>query len=233
MSDSDGAAGGQDTRITAVIFDFHATAASFGDPRGWLSRAWVRAGRRGTPEEVLGEGQVHRLSRLIRGMRDDLRDVEPEVAQLTAERHRQLFHQLAVRLEWIDDDLAAAMYDTLMEAFIPYDDAVPTLVGLKERDVEVGLVSTIEVDVRPMLAGMQLTHLFDVVVRAAQPRGADEARVVGEALGALRARPSQTLVVGDDWAVGRAASEAGVMSLVVPPAPGPRHGLSGLLQFLG
>lgn len=232
MSATDNAAAAP---IAAVLFDFHATLPGFGDPRGWLTRAWAHAGRRGTPEKVLGEGQVHRLSRLIRGMRDDLREVAPaDAAAMSAERHRAVFRELAVRLEWIDDDLAQAMYDTLMEAFIPYDDAVPTLIALREHGIVTGLVSNIEIDVRPMLAGMDLAHLFDVVVRAADASGeVAEGAGIAEAVRSLGADPARTLVVGDDWTVGRAAAAAGVIALVVPPAPGPRHGLDLLVRMVG
>lgn len=223
--------------ITAVLFDFHSTLTGFGDPRGWLARAWSHAGRRGTPSNVLGEGQVHRLTRLIRGMGEELNRIAADSdGDLSGERHREVFHELAVRLEWIDDDLAHAMYDTMLETCIPYDDAVPTLTTLRERGIAIGLVSNLTIDVRPLLASLELAHLFDAIVLS-HDIGADEQRgaVFQRALDDLGVDAGSALMVGDNWDVDSSAAAIGIRTLLLPPTPqhSSRQGLGLVLRMVG
>lgn len=63
-------------------------------------------------------------------------------------------------------ELAAAMYErfTRYESYRLFDDAVPTLEGIRSRGVTVGLISNFEGWLEGMLIEMEVSHLFDVMI---------------------------------------------------------------------
>ena len=106
---------------------------------------------------------------------------------LSPRRHREVYDALMERVPEVDDRLAQALYEVMLETWIPYDDALPTLRALKGRGLKLALISNVGVDVRGVLERSGMGDLFDAVilsfeVGAVKPHGPIFERAL-EALG--------------------------------------------------
>jgi len=122
----------------------------------------------------------------------------------------------------------------MLETWIPYDDAVPTLVELKRRRVKVALVSNVGVDVRSVLhrAGMQ--HLLDAVVLSFEAGSVKpSAPIFQRALDAVGVPADRALMVGDNPHDDAGAALLGIRTLLLPRTTGSRHGLDIVLRLVG
>ncbi len=118
--------------IEAVLFDFHSTLVDQGDPYQWLDLAWAHAGRAGSPAQALGEHGRQQLAGWVNRIWEHVREVDPHNERdLSPRRHREVYDTLMQGVPQVDDELARSLYEVMLETWIPYDDAVPTLTALK------------------------------------------------------------------------------------------------------
>ena len=221
--------------IEAVLFDFHSTLVDQGDPRAWVELAWTHAGRPGTARERLGEAAFHRLAGWVDRIWEHVLEVDPRNERdLSAARHRQVWDALMARQGGVDADLAHSLYVVLLETWVPYDDAVPTLEELRRRGKRLGLVSNVGVDVRPVLDRAGLTGLLDAVVLSFEAGAVKpQAAIFEEALRRLGVPASRALMVGDNANDDAGAARLGMRTLLLPRTRGMVHGLEAVLRLVG
>jgi HAD superfamily hydrolase (TIGR01509 family) len=221
--------------IEAVLFDFHSTLVDQGDPRAWLDLAWARMGRPGTLREALGEERFERIANWVDRIWERVTEVDPHGERdLSPERHREVFDALMERLPDVDDGLAQALYEVMLETWVPYDDALPTLRELKRRGVKVALVSNIGRDVRGVLERGHMTDLFDAVILSCEAGAVKpNAPIFERALAALGAAPGNALMVGDNARDDAGAALLGIRTLLLPRTQGNTHGLDIVLRIVG
>jgi HAD superfamily hydrolase (TIGR01509 family) len=221
--------------IEGVLFDFHSTLVDQGEPAAWLDLAWARARRAGTPPQVLGPERFAALVGWLGRIWEHAAAVDPDSARdLSAERHRAVYDAVITRAPAVPADLADALYQVLLEPWVPYDDALPTLRELKRRGIKVALVSNIGLDVRSALARMGLAPLIDAVVLSCEAGAVKPHAVIFErALAALGVGPARALMVGDNPRDDAGAALIGVRTLLLPRTHGPTHGLEAVLRLIG
>ncbi len=127
----------------------------------------------------------------------------------------------------------AAMHDPW--AWIPHDDAVPTLEALHHSGVPVGVVSNTGWDIRAPFAVRELEPLVTAFVLSYEVGAAKPDPAIFEAAcAAFSSPPARTLLVGDNPVADGGAAAAGLTVLIVPPAPlGAAHGLLGAARLAG
>lgn len=225
---------GEPGPIEAILFDFHSTLVDQGDPHVWLDLAWQRAGRAGSPAEELGEQGRADLAAWVNRIWEHVREVDPDNERdLSPARHREVYDTLMERVTAVDDELAHALYECMLEMWIPYDDTVPVLRELRRRGTRIALVSNVGIDVRPVLEAGELTHLFDAIVLSYEAGSVKPASpIFTKALDAVGAAPENALMVGDSAHDDSGAALIGIRTLLLPRTSGTRHGLDIVLGLV-
>ena len=215
------------TPIDGVLFDFNFTLVHEGRPARWLELAARRLGREPLADRTVTGflehvwGHAHAIDPHSR------RDTDPTV-------HRDVFIRTVAGLPGVDPELADALYDSLLDVWVAYDDAAPTLKTLRQNGIRVAVVSNIGLDVRPVLAREGLADLVDAVVMSYRVGFVKpETGIFRHALRLLAVPAERALMVGDSWRADAGASELGVRSLVLPRTDGPEHGLDAVLRLVG
>ena len=221
--------------ITAVLFDYSSTLVDIGEPRAWLEAAWTRVGRPGTARASLGTAPFQRLAHGLSHLWKALPEVDPDcLRDLSRARHRAVFAKLLRRLPDLDRSLGEALYATLPGQSVPYDDARPTLAGLKAIGVRLALVSNISRDLRPELRRANLLDLFDALILSFEVRAVKpHPPIFRHALDALGVTADQALMVGDDPTMDSGAAALGIRTLLLPVTSGRTHGLDLVLRIVG
>jgi HAD superfamily hydrolase (TIGR01509 family) len=218
-----------------VLFDFHSTLVDQGDPHAWLELAWQHAGRRGGVRESLGAEGADRLAAWVNRIWDHVREVDPDNERdLSPARHRQVYDALMDRVPGVDAELSAALYEVMLETWVPYDDALPTLRALKARGLKLALISNIGIDVRGLLARGGMSGLLDVVILSCEVGAVKPDRTIFQlALDSLGVPASRALMVGDDAHDDAGAVRLGIRTLLLPRTHGVEHGLGLVLRLVG
>jgi HAD superfamily hydrolase (TIGR01509 family) len=226
--------------VRAVLFDFHGTLAQVESPvprviaaaadcgvtldRG---RATVLADRL-TTAGLCGGPLPHRVPPQLAEVWVD-RDLHPHA-------HRAAYVGLAALVDGGVAGLAEALYERLLHphGWMPYPDAGPTLLALREADVPVGVVSNIGFDIRPLFVAWGLADLIGTWTLSYEVgRCKPDPAIFLRACAAVGVDPELTLMVGDTPADAGAVG-AGCAALVLPASdPGTTHGLGAVLALLG
>lgn len=218
--------------ITGVIFDFHSTLVSGGDPHGWLVDAWQRLERPGVPADALDAAG---LAAFLDRIWEHARPLDPaNTRDLSPELHREVFDTTIVSAPGYDADLADALYAAMPGRWAAYDDAGATLDTLRTRGVRTAILSNVGFDLRPVLDRNGLAGRFDVLVMSyevgvAKPRP----EIFARTLGLLGVEAHEALMVGDSWHDDAAAAALGIRTLILPRTDGPVHGLDIVLRLVG
>ena len=225
---------GEPGPIRAVLFDFHSTLVDQGDPNSWLDLAWQRAGRDGSPSDVLGDDGREELAGWVNRIWDHACDIDPRnELDLSPTRHREVYDELLAQVPADDDDLAHALYECMLETWIPYDDSIPVLTELRRRGVRTVLVSNVGLDVRPVLDAASLTELLDAVVLSYEAGSVKpHAPIFETALSAAGVSAENALMVGDSPHDDAGAALIGIRTLLLPRTSGTRHGLDLVLGLV-
>jgi HAD superfamily hydrolase (TIGR01509 family) len=216
-------------KIESVIFDFHSTLVDGGDPGDWIDAALGRLGRPGLPAPER-EALIAYLDHLW----THAHTVDPKSERdLSADRHRDVFSRTMALLPGVDDDLTAALYDTMTAQWRAFEDARPALRELKARGVRIAVLSNVGVDIRGCLAQNGLDVLVDEVVLSyevgvVKPDPAIFA-VVLERLGTTG---EATLMVGDSGRDDVGGASLGIRTLILPRTRGPVHGLGAVVRLV-
>jgi HAD superfamily hydrolase (TIGR01509 family) len=221
--------------IEAVLFDFHSTLVDQGDAATWLTLAWEYAGRAGDPTTELGADAVSELTAWADRIWERARDVDPDNRRdLDPDSHRSVYDALVEQAPHVDTALADAMYATMLETWIPYDDTIPVLRGLAARGVRTALVSNVGIDVRVVLDRAGLGDLLDEVVLSFEAGVVKpDVDIFAAALDRLDVAPERALMVGDSWRDDSGAAQLGIRTLLLPRTTGPAHGLELVLRLVG
>jgi len=221
--------------IEAVLFDFHSTLVDQGDPHAWLELAWRHAGHSGSARDSLGAEGAGELAAWVNRIWEHVLEVDPgNERDLPPARHREVYDTLMERVPGVDDALASALYEVMLETWVPYDDAVPVLRALKARGLKLALISNIGVDVRGVLTRGGMGDLFDAVILSFEVGAVKPHRPIFErALGALGVPASRALMVGDNAHDDAGAARLGIRTLLLPRTHGVEHGLELVLRLVG
>lgn len=228
------ASAGRVRPIAAVVFDFHSTLVSGGDPFRWLDTAWRSLDRPGSIETVLGAETLTRAAGFLDRIWDHARDIDPDNGRdLSPERHRQVFDATIDLAPGVDPELAGALYIAMPHRWEPYDDTLPVLRALRERGIRVVVLSNVGFDLRPVLARGGIEPLVDGLVMSyevgvVKPHPA----IFQHALGVLDVAAADALMVGDSWQDDGAAAALGMRTLILPRTDGPVHGLAAVLRLV-
>lgn len=221
--------------IRAVLFDFHCTLVDQGDPHRWVDLAWAHAGRPGTPRDALGAQAYEALAGWVHRIWEHVLEVDPHGERdLSSARHREVYDALMERLPQVDEQLSHALYEVMLETWMPYEDAVPTLRELKRRGIKTALVSNIGMDIRGLLARAGLSELIDAVILSFEAGAVKpQAPIFERALEALGVQPADALMVGDNPRDDAGAALLGIRTLLLPRTEGAAHGLDVVLRIVG
>lgn len=215
-------------KIESVIFDFHSTLVDGGEPDAWIGAARQRLGRPALPRP-----EREALSTYLDDLWTHAHTIDPKSERdLSPDRHRDVFTRTMALFPGIDDDLSAALYDTMTAQWRAFEDTPPVLRDLKARGVRIAVLSNIGIDIRDCLARNGLDRLVDQVVLSyevgvVKPDPAIFATVL-ERLGATGER---TLMVGDSPRDDVGGAALGIRTLLLPRTRGPVHGLDAVVRL--
>jgi len=221
--------------INGVIFDFHSTLVGGGDAGRWIDAAFRHLAEAGSETPQLTGGEIAGLRTHLDQIWQHAHTIDPTSERdLSQARHRDVFSRTVAICPGIKPDLIAALYAVMPEQWIAFDDARPVLRELKSRGVRIVVLSNIGLDIRPRLDQAGLSDLLDGVllsfeVGLVKPNPAIYAR----ALELLGVPGSQTLMVGDSPRDDVGGVSLMIRTLILPPTPGPVHGLGMVLRMVG
>lgn len=224
--------------IDAVLFDFHQTLVDASRSDGWLSDAWVAAGRPGTPEAGLGTQKAAQTKEFLAnawGGTGYSQEVDP-----TDERDRrpglvrEVWHEMLRRFCPLDEELGDALLATMAKNWIFYDDAIPVLRRLRAHGVKIAIVSNMSIDIRPTIEAQGALELFDAILLSFEVgQVKPEPEIFQTSLDAVGTTADRALMVGDSFAHDGGAALVGVRTLILPRTDTPDHGLDAVLRIVG
>lgn len=211
-------------RIEGVIFDVHSTLLDQGSASDWLDLALAHAPHPMDPERRTT--LVAFLDRIWEGARvsdpTSSRDLSPEA-------HARVFHDLIDAGPGVDRSLSEALYDTLLDTWRAYDDAVPTLVALRDLGQRICLVSNAGLPIRDILDRDGIGPLCDGIVLSYEVGAVKpDPLIFQSALAALELPASAVLMVGDNAYDDGGGTALGIRTLILPRTAGRIHGLAAV-----
>jgi FMN phosphatase YigB (HAD superfamily) len=217
-----------------VIFDLHHTLVDPGEPGPWLELAWEQLDRPGSAAETLGPALLETLCDVLDRVWELAQDVDPTSRRdLDPATHRRVFDDVLSHAPGVDEDLAGALYDTLLVPWEPYEDTLPVLRALQERSRPVAVLSNVGVNVRPLLERSGIGALvvgaaLSYEVGAVKPDRA----IFMRALELIGLPAERTLMVGDNFRDDGGAAAIRIRTLILPRTRGRIHGLDSVLRLV-
>lgn len=223
------------TPITGVLFDFHSTLVDQGDAATWLTDAWRHAGRPGAPATGLGAEAAHELTTYLHRIWENSRVVDPDNRRdYDPAVHQQVWNATLARQPHGDQALFDALYATMLDQWVPYDDTLPTLTALRAAGIRTAVLSNVGIDLAPVLDRSSIRAAVDGVVMSYQVGHAKpDPEIFACALEMLGRPAEETLMVGDSWRDDAGAAGLGIRTLLLPRTHGPVHGLDIVLRLAG
>jgi HAD superfamily hydrolase (TIGR01509 family) len=214
-----------------ILFDWRGTLFHDLSDAEWVRASAAAIGRTLSDADVLAiTGAIERAA------------ADPAVvaavarADISAEAHRAatLLH---FRTAGLDDALARAIYerDGMLDASFPYPDAPRVLREVKARGCRIAVLSDIHYDLRPHFRHHGLDGLIDAWAFSYEHGWTKpEPEAFLTALRMLDLSPAEALMVGDRASRDGGAAAAGIVTVLLPPAPAfsPR-GLDLVLRIVG
>ena len=154
---------------------------------------------------------------------------------LSMELHRAAWTSLFERANRVVPGIAPVLYERVLsqERWVPYEDTEPTLRGLRERAVKIGIVSNVPRELVTIFAAHDLdvfigafTHSYEVGAEKPDPR------IFLAACERLGVDPGETLMVGDHAVADGGAVRAGLdfLHLAGEVATGGVRGLRAVID---
>jgi HAD superfamily hydrolase (TIGR01509 family) len=224
---------GADARVTAVLFDFASTLFAPRPTAELLANAAAVLGLELSEEESVELARRYLAAGVPGGpyprvMPDHLaslyaqRDLSPHI-------HRAAYAGLLSSVAQPYPGLAEALYEEVLTArgWVPYTDARSVIDTLERRGIQVGLVSNIGFDLRPILRPHGFGDLADTCTLSYEVHAVKPDPVIFRAaLQKVGDHPARTVMVGDDPSADGGASALGMTTLILPVTPpGTPHGL--------
>nr|WSX51253.1 HAD-IA family hydrolase [Streptomyces sp. NBC_00974] len=227
--------------IKGVMFDFSGTLFRVEPTEDWLRAVVAQTGTDMAEAELVEcAARLEEAGALPGGANP--RQLPPRLAalwrerDLSSEQHRVVYTALT-REVVPSPELADALYDRhrTPAAWRPYPDTARTLAALRERGVQVAVVSNIGWDLRPVFAAHGVDHLVDAYVLSFEHGfQKPDPRLFEAACDALGLAPADVLMVGDDRVADAGAAALGCPVLLVDHLPVDRRpgGLAPVLELL-
>lgn len=196
--------------LSGVVFDFHQTLAMAGSLQAWLRQS----------ADVSGDGDVadRAVLPVLRTVWVRAGDRYPRAEwDLDPHLHRKAFQDVLTSESACSPRLAAALYDTMPDQWVPVPGAIELLRAMRAVGRRVGLVSNIGLDIRPRLKHMGLLAYLDTVVLSFEEGLVKpDPRIFRLAADRLGVPANECVFVGDDPQADGGAVHAGMTSILVP-----------------
>lgn len=193
-----------------VLFDFHRTLVVAGSLEAWLRQS----------VEVSGEGDItdNDILPVLRTVWTRAAHRYPGTEwDLEPRLHRTVFQEVLTSESRCSPELAAALYDTMPQQWVPVPGAVELLRVLKVRGHRVGLLSNTALDLRSRLADLGLLAYLDTVVLSFEEGLVKpDPRLFQLAADRLGVPAHECVYVGDTPQVDGGAVDAGMTGLLIP-----------------
>lgn len=205
--------------IKAVFFDLYNTLVGYDPPREETqARILKELGVEVTPEALLRpimaadefiykEHAHYPLSKRSK----------EETVELYSEYHGIVLKEAGVEASW---ELVTGILKKWLKAdykMVLYDDVIPTLTRLKERELIIGLISNVDRDITPLCQQVGLTDWLGVVVTSLEAGFNKPApQIFRAALRKASLRPIEAIYVGDQQQIDVVgANGAGMLGLLI------------------
>lgn len=228
------------SELRAVLFDFAGTVLMPLAAPDWVGRAAQAIGLSLSAQQIDALAARYLEAGLPGGPYPD--DVPEEVAQMYAVRdlgpdeHRAAYMALLGTAAEPAPGFTEALYELVLEpgGWVAYPDAVPTVTALQAAGLEVGLISNIGYELRPILRAHGLEALAQHATLSCEHRVMKpDRRLFEAALETLGADPEHTLMVGDHATADTGGVVLGMPTLILPMSPpGQAHGLDAVVALV-
>jgi putative hydrolase of the HAD superfamily len=205
--------------IKAVFFDLYNTLVGYDPPREETqARILKELGVEATPQSLLrpimaaDEFIYQEHARHPIGKRS-----KEETVELYTEYHGIVLKEAGIEASW---ELVTGILKKWLKAdykMVLFDDVIPTLTQLKERELIIGLISNVDRDIAPLCQQVGLTGWLEVVVTS-QEVGFNKPmpQIFRAALRKAKVRPIEAIHVGDQHKIDVVgANGAGMVGLLV------------------
>jgi putative hydrolase of the HAD superfamily len=205
--------------IKAVFFDLYNTLVGFDPPREETEAKILKElGVEVTPEALLrpiaaADDFIYKEhARYSIGRRS-----KEETVELYSEYHGIILKEAGIEPSW---ELITGILKKWLKAdyeMVLYDDVVPTLKQLKERELTLGLISNVDRDITPIYEGLGLANWLGVVVTSQEVGFNKPApQIFRAALRKAKLRPIEALYVGDQPQIDVVgANSAGMFGILI------------------
>lgn len=214
--------------VRGVIFDIHSTLVDQGGAEAWLDAALAAS------PHPLNEDDRRTLIAFLDRIWEGARVSDPTSSRdLSFEAHSRVFHELLAAGPSVDRTLGNALYDTMLDIWHAYDDAVPTLQALRSSGVRTCLLSNAGVPIRTVLDREGMTPWYDEIVLSYEVGFVKpDVRIFHEALTRLGLEPHEVLMVGDNAHDDGGGAQLGLRTLILPRTQGRVHGLAAVVALV-
>lgn len=214
--------------IRGVIFDIHSTLIDQGDADQWLTVAL------GKVPHPLSDAERRELVTFLDRIWEGARISDPDSSRdLSFEGHSRVFHGLIAAGPRVDQSLAQALYDVMLDTWHAYEDTVPTLHALREAGVRACLLSNAGVPIARVLDREGVTPWVDGIVLSYEVGFVKpDPRIFRVALEALGLPASSVLMVGDNANDDGGGALLGIRTLILPRTQGRLHGLNAVTSLV-
>jgi putative hydrolase of the HAD superfamily len=205
--------------IKAVFFDLYNTLVGFDPPKEETEAKILKElGINVTPQALLrpitaADDFIYKEhSRYPIGKRS-----KEETVELYTEYHGIILKEAGIEPSW---ELITGILKKWLKAdykMVLFDDVVPTLTQLKERDLVLGLISNVDRDITPLYDGLGLAKWLGVVVTSQEVGfNKPDPQIFRAALRKAKLRPVEALYVGDQPQIDVAgANGAGMLGILI------------------
>lgn len=214
--------------IRGVIFDIHSTLIDQGDADEWLEVALQRA------PHPLSEVERRELVAFLDRIWEGARIADPDSTRdLSFESHSRVFHDLIAAGPRVDQALAQALYDVMLDTWHAYDDTMPALQALRGAGVRTCLLSNAGVPIARVLDREGVSPWVDGVVLSYEVGCVKpDPRIFRVALETLDLPASSVLMVGDNANDDGGGALLGIRTLILPRTQGRVHGLNAVTSLV-
>jgi putative hydrolase of the HAD superfamily len=205
--------------IKAVFFDLYNTLVGYDPPREETqARILKELGVEATPQSLLrpimtaDEFIYEEHARYPLGKR-----TKEETVELYTEYHGILLKEAGIEASW---ELITGILKKWLKAdykMVLFDDVIPTLTQLKERELIIGLISNVDRDITSLCQQVGLADWLGVVVTS-QEVGFNKPmpQIFRAALRKAKLRPIEAIYVGDQHQIDVVgANGAGMLGLLI------------------
>jgi putative hydrolase of the HAD superfamily len=205
--------------IKAVFFDLYNTLVGYDPPREETqARILKELGVAVTSQSLLrpimiaDEFIYQEHARYPIGKR-----TKQETVELYTEYHGIILKEVGIEASW---ELITGILKKWLKAdykMVLFDDVIPTLTHLKERELIIGLISNVDRDITPLCKQVGLTDWLEVMVTS-QEAGFNkpDPQIFRAAMRKAKVRPIEAIYVGDQHKIDVVgANSAGMLGLLI------------------